>query len=98
MSRTGDVVRKIEELAREHAEGLRSHFREESRPHVARVLADAAVVATRAAAGEDVTTATMALEVSAAAIAREEMAIVTLEGRTLALRAALAVIGGLLGA
>jgi hypothetical protein len=80
------------DAAAEHAERIRGRWSERTEPHARRILADSAVVAIRAVAGEDVTTATQALELSMTSLAREEKAFLLLEGRAVALRAALFVL------
>lgn len=94
MSASGDWLAQVKAMAGESAQALQGHLDERLRPHAARILAESAAVAIRAAAGEDVTTARMALEASTASLAREAKAVVALEGRNLALRAAWALLLG----
>lgn len=83
---------RIGALAGEHAEKLREHFSGPARESLDRLLADAATVEIRALAGEDVTTARLAIEASVANLAREQRAVVVAEGRALALKAVWAVL------
>lgn len=84
------------DLAAEHADRIEQRFSEHARPRARRILSEGAVVAIRAVAGEDVETATIALESSLASLAREEKAILTLESRQVALKAALFILQGLI--
>lgn len=96
MSAAEKILEQVRAMVGESAQRLGDHFEASTRPHLARVMEDAAIVAVRAAVGEDVGTATVALDSSLKSIARENQAIVIQESRTLALQAALAVIKGLL--
>lgn len=82
------LVAEARIMAREASEAMAERYATETRPRLAFLMECAAAVAIRAAAGEDVTTATTALEASVANIAREERAQLILDGRQLALRAA----------
>jgi hypothetical protein len=92
---SSSVLEEAKGLAAEHVARVAGHFHETLRPQMARVLMESAAVAVRAAFGEDVTTATIALNNSVAQLTREQQALVEKEGRDLALRAALALISRL---
>lgn len=97
MSVAEKMAAAIAEQAEAAAANLSGHFSESMRPRLARILAESATVALRAASGEDVSTATIALESSLRSIGREQGAILVLEGRTLALRVALTLLGAAAG-
>ena len=86
------VIAAVESLASASAVRMGQHYNVSVQPRIARLLADTAVVAIRAASGEDVETARIALEASTKNIAREEKATLALEGRDLALRAVLGIL------
>jgi hypothetical protein len=90
------VLDEVRRLAAEHAGRVSGRFKNETKPRVALLLLEASALAVREAAGEDTTTASIALRNSAAQLAREEMSDLQFEARGLALRAALAVIGAAL--
>jgi len=90
--KTSKLMAQVKEMAQASAERVSEQFDLSIRPRLARILIESAAVAVRAAAGEDVTTATLALEASVTSLAREQKAIVVLEGRTLALNAAVSLI------
>lgn len=92
------VLDEIRKLASARVDALQDVWDDDVRPHVARLLTESATMTVRAAAGEDVTTARIALDASARNLAREQRARLELEARQLALQAALAVIGRLLAA
>ena len=96
MNAAEKILAQVRAMVPDSAQRLGDHFEASTRPHLARIMEDAAIVAVRAAAGEDVGTATVALDSSLKSIARENQAIVIQESRTLALQAAIAVIKGLL--
>lgn len=89
---------EVRQLAGKHADQLTSYFDETTRPRLAQMLRESAAVAVRAAAGEDVTTATIALEASTANLARTQKSIVELQGRELALKAAWTILARLAAA
>ena len=90
--KTSKLMAEVKALAQQSADRISEQFEVSVRPRLARMLIESAAVAVRAAAGEDVTTATLALEASVTSIAREQKAVVVLEGRTLALQAAVSLI------
>lgn len=94
----GDLMGELMSLGSTEAEKLAERFSATTRPHLARILVDAASVEIRRASGEDVTTAAIAVEASLANLALEEKSLAIAAGRDLALRASLALIGKLLGA
>lgn len=95
MSGSSRVLEEVGKLAGEHVEELKSYWDEETRPHVARILTESATVAVRASAGEDVGIAQVALDASMKNLTRVQQSVVQLQGRELALRAALKVVGAL---
>lgn len=92
MKASDGVLGELKALAKSHAARLEGHWSDEARPHAARLLTEAATVAVRAAAGEDVSIAQIALDASIKNLARAEQAVLQLEGRQLALSAALSLI------
>jgi hypothetical protein len=90
------LIAQVTALTRDHAQSISVRFAVQTRPRIAALLNDYAIVALREAAGQDVTTARIALANSSAQLLREEQATLELEARTLALRAAFAVIASLL--
>lgn len=94
----GDLMGELLALGDAEAKKLAERFSATTRPHLARILTDAAATEIRRASGEDVTTAAIAVEASMANLVMEEKLIATAAARDLAFRAALALIGRLLGA
>lgn len=92
MSSPAGLLEEVRALADEHAERLKDHWDEQTRPHAARMLIESATVAVRAGAGEDVSVAQIALDASIKNLGRTQQSIVQLEGRQLALRAALSLL------
>lgn len=88
---------QLRDMADATADAMRRHVRIDLQPRVAELLVQAAELELRRASGQDVTTAAFALEASFGNLAREERALFAIEGRNLALRAAVAVVAGLLG-
>lgn len=86
------VLEEVGRLAAAAAQEVEDTWQAELRPQLARLLAQSATVAIRAAAGEDVTTAKLALDASLKNLTRAQQSIVALQGRVLALRAALSII------
>jgi hypothetical protein len=82
------LVAEVRLLAKQASESMSERYATETRPRLAFLLECSAAVAIRATAGEDVTTATTALESSTLSIAREERAQLVLDGRQIALQAA----------
>lgn len=93
---TSPLLDAIRKLAEDHARSISTRFEVQTRPRLAQLLNDYAIVAVREAGGEDVTTARIALENSSAQLLRGEKATLELEARTLALRSVFAVVGALL--
>jgi hypothetical protein len=91
------MAAEIAAQAEQAAANLSGHFSDSVRPRLARILQESAEVALRAASGQDVGTATIALDSSLRSIGREQGAILVMEGRTLALRAALTLLGTVAG-
>jgi hypothetical protein len=92
----GKLIGELLELAQQSAQEIAHHYDASLRPHLARILVDAAAVEIRAASGEDVTTARAAVESSVANLAVEQKNIAVATARDLAFRAALSLIGKLL--
>lgn len=86
------VADAAKDLSREAMERIEHRLSAEAKPKARRILAEWAIVSIRAAAGEDVTTATTALQASTANLARAEKSFLEAEARILALRAALFVL------
>lgn len=98
---TSTVEKLIGEVAAmtKAAAGKAEHrYKAETKPRLELLLQAAAVVEIRALSGEDVTTARTALESSTLSLAREERAHLILDGRELALSAAISLIGKLAAA
>lgn len=95
MSGPAQVLEEVANLAEEHAAKLEGYWNDETRPHVARMLVESATVAVRATSGEDVGVAQVALDSSMKNLSRVQQSVVQLQGRELALRAALKVVSGL---
>lgn len=98
MSGLDRLLAELRQMADGAAGAASLRFRDETRPRLAQLLLDAASVQVRAAAGQDVTTATIALEASMANLLLEERTVLQTAARDLALRAAIRVIGILAGA
>ena len=98
MSAQESLTDELSRLVQSHADSIGDRFRESTSPRLRQLMVDAALVAIRKSSGMDTTTSEIALEASLASITREERAVLTLEARTLALNAALAVIAKLVGA
>jgi Flp pilus assembly CpaF family ATPase len=81
------ALEEIKKLASEAGAKASDRYRTVTAPRLTALLEASAIVAIRAATGEDVTTATTAIEASLANIAREERALILQDGRELALRA-----------
>lgn len=93
MSAAVDRVNEtVHDFARDSLERIERQLSDKAKPMARRILAEWAIVSIRAAAGEDVTTATVALKASTANLARAEKSFLEAEARMLALRAALFVL------
>lgn len=97
MSGPDKLLAEIQQQARAGAFRVASHFGEVTRPRVARLLEESALVAVRKAAGQDTTTAEVALEASLANLTLEEKSVVQIEARDVAFRALVAVVGMVAG-
>ncbi len=84
-----DELRQLGETA---AAQLVSHYGSELRPRLSALLVDAATVEMRRAAGEDVTTARIAIEASLANLALEQRERVQAKAKDIAFKAAIAII------
>ena len=89
-----NILDELQKLATEKAAEIDKRFRAETRPRIARLLAEGLIVEARRAAGEDVTTARLALEASAANITLEEQGEIHLASRELAFDLAVRLIAG----
>lgn len=92
MTSIDELISATEALASASAFRIGEHYSTDVQPRLARLLADTAIMAIRAASGEDVETMRLAIDASTKNIAREERAMLSLEGRNLALRAALSLL------
>jgi hypothetical protein len=84
------VDKALDELRRmigEAGDRISDRYENTTRPRLAALLEASAIVAIRTAAGEDTTTARIALESSILNLTREERALVVQDGREFALRA-----------
>jgi len=97
VNKVDDLVVLIAQQAEAAAASVASNFDESVRPRLADILASSAAMAIRAAAGEDVTTTAIALESRLRSLGREQQALVILEGRNLALSAAMTLLGAAAG-
>ncbi len=79
-------------MADGYARGVSKYFSEHTKPTLNRILVDAAAVSIRTLAGEDTTTAQLAVTASLASLAREEKSYVIAHGRQLAMDAAIALL------
>lgn len=93
MSGLDRLLAELRDMADGAAGAASLRFRDETRPRLAQLLIDTASVQVRAAAGEDTTTAAIALEASTANLLLEERTVLQTAARDLALRAAIRVIG-----
>lgn len=92
MSGPSGLLAEIQQEAKVGAFRVASHFGEVTRPRVARLLEDSAMVAVRKAAGQDTTTGEVALEASLANLTLEERSVVQIEARDVAFRALVTVV------
>lgn len=92
----GEIAGELLTATVESARRLEGHYSASTRPHLARMLFDAAMTMARKASGADTATAEVAIAASMANLALEQKNILQEEARDLALRAALAVISRLL--
>lgn len=90
-----DLMGELLAEAEKEAAALRDHYNESLRPHLHRILTDAAVVEVRRTTGEDVTTAEIAIKASLANLALEQQVVLQKRARDIAFRAALILIGRL---
>lgn len=82
------LLAELRSMVADAGEALSSRYEASTRPRLVELMNDSATVAIRAAAGEDVTTATAALESSIYNISRTERSQLILDGRQLALKVA----------
>jgi len=94
----GNLMGEVLSLADESGKRIANHYNAELRPHLARMLTDAAAVEIRKATGEDVTTAEIAVRASLSNLTLEQGNLLRAEARDLAFRAALGLIAKLLPA
>jgi hypothetical protein len=92
------LVEEIQKQLLASVQRVSTHFREETRPRLARLLEEAALVAVRKATGEDTETAEIAIEASLSNMTLEERNIVQIEARDVALRALVAAVRLIAGA
>ena len=93
MSGPSKLLAEIQQEARVGAFRVANRFGEVTRPRLARLLEDSAMVAVRSASGQDTTTAEVALDASLANLTLEERNVVQIEARNVAFRALVAVVG-----
>lgn len=89
---------ELQRLAKDAAKRLEGRVDERLRPRLTQLLQDQAMTFARKAAGEDVTTAEIALESSFLSVAREERAVIQAEAKELALQALATVLRVAIGA
>lgn len=94
----GDLMGEVLNLANDAGDEIAEHYHAELRPHLARILTDAAAVEIRRASGEDVTTAEIAVKASLSNLTLEQADVALAAARRLAFRAALVLITKLLPA
>jgi hypothetical protein len=97
MSSTQEWLEIAKEIAQKQADRLTAQWETSLRPHGRRLLLEAAAVGIRTAAGEDTTTAVLALEASTKNLAREQKSMIELQGREIALQAAWLLLGRAFG-
>lgn len=98
MSNLEKLLTEVRAMAAQTAEQVSDRFEMQTRPRLAQLFEDHAVVNIRFAAGEGVITARTALEASMANLTREEKAVLQHHARDVAFRAVLAAALRLAGA
>jgi len=88
---------QVETVASEAAKNLAVNFSEKLRPRLAKIFIDVALTQARKIAGEDTTTAEIALEASMANIARHERLLVEREASNVLIAALMRVAGLIAG-
>lgn len=97
MSNWNHLLASIEEHSRDAASAIENRFRLQTRPRVASLLVDFSTVLARKAAGQDTTTAEIALEASMANLVLEEKTYLEAEARDYLLRILFRIAGVIAG-
>lgn len=91
-ARLDNVIEEIKAKAADHLDGLDDLLNDELKPRAVELMQESAIVAVRAAAGEDVTTARIAIESSTRNLARHAKAELQLRARDLAITSLIAAV------
>lgn len=89
-----NILDELQKLATEKASQMDWRFGAETRPRIAQLLAEYAIIEARSAAGEDVNTARVAIEASFANLTLEERSRIVVHGRDLIFNFAVRLIAG----